>query len=157
MTKYHLDDLDIAILRTLSENARTPYLEIARECKVSGASVHQRIQRLTTLGIIQGTETRIDPTSVGYETCAYMGFFLNDPSQFNTVIEQLKQIPEVVECHFTTGKYDLFVKIHAKNNEHLLELIHSKFQNLGTTRTETLISFRQVFHRSLPINKEADF
>lgn len=156
MTKYHLDELDLAIMRALSANARTPYLEIARECKVSGASVHQRIQRLTALGIIQGTETRIDPASVGYETCAYMGFFLNDPAEFNSVIEKLKNIPEVVECHFTTGKYDLFIKIHARNNEHLLHLIHSKFQQLGMARTETLISFRQVFHRALPIEKLDD-
>lgn len=154
MTKYHLDDLDLAILRALSANARMPYLEIARECGVSGASIHQRIQRLTTLGIIQGTETRIDPASVGYETCAYMGFFLNDPAKFDHVIEKLKEIPEVVECHFTTGKYDLFIKIHAQNNEHLLNLIHTKFQQLGMARTETLISFKQVFHRSLPIESQ---
>ncbi|MDE7388625.1 MAG: Lrp/AsnC ligand binding domain-containing protein [Muribaculaceae bacterium] len=156
MTKYHLDELDIAILRALSENARRPYLEIARECRVSGAAVHQRIQRLTSLGIIKGSETHIDPASVGYETCAYMGFFLNDPAQFDSVIETLKQIPEVVECHFTTGKYDLLIKIHARNNEHLFELIHANFQNLGTTRTETLISFRQEFRRSLPITFNND-
>ena len=87
MTQYHLDDLDIDILRKLSENARCPYQEIARECGVSGTSIHQRIQRLTSLGIIQGSETHIDATALGYSTCAYMGFFLTDPAQFNTVIE----------------------------------------------------------------------
>ncbi|GFI06788.1 regulatory protein AsnC [Muribaculaceae bacterium] len=151
MTQYHLDDLDIDILRKLSENARCPYQEIARECGVSGASIHQRIQRLTSLGIIQGSETHIDATALGYSTCAYMGFFLTDPAQFNTVIEKLKDIPEVVECHFTTGKYDIFIKIHARNNEHLLNLIHTKLQQLGTARTETLISFREVFRRQFPI------
>ncbi len=151
MTKYHLDELDIAILKALSDNARRPYLEIARECNVSGASIHQRIHRLNSLGIIKGTETHIDPPSVGYETCAYIGFLLNDPTKFQHVIETLEGIPEVVECHFTTGKYDIFIKIHAKNNEHLLNLIHTRFQELGMTRTETLISFRQVFHRALPI------
>lgn len=153
---YHLDDLDVEILRRLSDNARCPYQEIARECGVSGASVHQRIQRLTAMGVISGTETHINATALGYYTCAYMGFFLNDPAQFNSVIEKLKQIPEVVECHFTTGKYDIFIKIHARNNEHLLELIHTKFQQLGMARTETLISFREVFRRQFPINPPGD-
>lgn len=156
MTKYHLDEIDLAILRALSANARTPYLEIARDCKVSGASIHQRVQRLTSLGIIQGTETRIDPSSVGYETCAYIGFFLNEPTKVDSVAEQLKQIPEVVECHLTTGKYDLFIKIYAKNNEHLFHLINTKFVNFGTARTETQISFRQLFHRSLSVGTPDD-
>ena len=156
MTKYHLDEIDLAILRSLGGNARMPYLEIARECKVSGASIHQRVQRLTSLGIIQGTETRIDSSAVGYDTCAYIGFFLHEPTKFSSVVEQLKQIPEVVECHFTTGKGDLFIKMYAKNNEHLLDLIHTKFLNFGTARTETLISFRQLFHRSLPISNPED-
>ena len=138
----------------LSVNARKPYLEIARECGVSGAAIHQRIQKLTSLGVIKGSESLIEPSAVGYDTCAYIGFFLNDPSQFNNVVDELKKIPEVVECHFTTGKYDLFIKLYAKNNDHLLHIIHERLQSLGLARTESLISFKEVFRRQLPIHQE---
>lgn len=147
-----MDSLDHKILETLSLNARKPYLEIARECGVSGAAIHQRIQKLHTLGVIKGAEALIDPTSVGYDTCAYIGFFLHDTSKFDEIVEKLKKIPEVVECHLTTGKYDLLIKLFAKNNNHLLKIIQSKIQTLGLARTETLISFKEVFRRQIPVN-----
>lgn len=154
MKRPALDSLDMKILHMLSLNARKPYLEIARECGVSGAAIHQRIQKLTSLGVIKGSESLINPSSVGYDTCAYMGFFLNDPSQFNNVVEELKKIPEVVECHYTTGKYDIFIKLYARNNDHLLHIIHERLQSLGLARTESLISFKEVFRRQLPITEE---
>ena len=140
----------------LSANARKTYLEIARECNVSGAAIHQRIQKLTSMGVFQGSESLISPSAVGYDTCAYIGFYLNDPSKFDTLVQKLKDIPEVVECHFTTGKYDMFIKVYAKNNDHLLHIIHTKLQNIGSARTETLISFKEVFKRQIPIIKEEE-
>ena len=110
MSQVQLDSLDIKILQMLADNARKPYLEIARACDVSGAAIHQRIQKLTSMGVVKGSETLFDPSLVGYDTCAYIGFFLKDPSQFNYVVEELKKIPEVVECHFTTGQYVMFIK-----------------------------------------------
>ena len=151
MNRQQFDSLDLNILRMLSANARTPYLEIARECGVSGASVHQRIQRLTAAGVILGSECIVNPAAVGYETCAYVGFYLREPAEFNNVISELRKIPEVVECHFTTGQYDMLLKIYAHDNEHLLHLIHEKLQPLGLLRTETLVSFREVFSRALPV------
>jgi len=151
MAKLNLDKLDISILQMLSNDARKPYLEIARICGVSGAAVHQRVQKLINMGVIKGTETNVEPSIIGYDTCAYMGFFLTDPTKFNEVVEQLKNIPEVVECHFTTGKYDMFIKLYAKNNDHLLHIIHEKMQSLGLARTESLISFKEVFKRPLPV------
>lgn len=145
------DTLDLNILRMLSGNARKPYLEIARECGVSGAAIHQRIQRLYANGVIQGAESLINPEAVGYETCAYVGIFLKDPGQFNSVVEALKKIPEVVECHFTTGQYDIFIKLFARNNDHLLDILQNQIQGLGLARTETLISFKEVFRRPLDI------
>lgn len=153
MTKYHIDKLDLSILRAMSNNARIPYLEIARECGVSGASIHQRAQRLNTLGIIKSTETHVNPNSMGLDTCAFLGIFLNEPGEFDAVLERLCEIPEIVECHCTSGKYDLLVKVYAKNNDHLLKLIQTKLQMRGIARTETLISFREVFHRAIPIEK----
>ena len=154
MANMQLDSLDYQILKTLSENARKPYLEIARECGVSGAAIHQRIQKLTSMNVISGSHTLISPWAIGYETCAYIGFYLSDPSQFSELVERLKLIPEVVECHYTTGKYDILIKVYAKNNDHLLNIIHTKLQNLGSTRTETLISFKEVFNRQIPVRED---
>lgn len=156
MANSQLDSLDYRILQMLSVNARKPYLEIARECNVSGAAIHQRIQKLVNMGVLIGTESLVEPSSVGYETCAYVGFFLKDPSHFDQVVAKLKEIPEVVECHFTTGQYDMFIKLYAKNNHDLLNLIHDKLQNLGLARTETLISFKEVFKRQIPIIEAED-
>ncbi len=152
MAHHQLDELDEKILKLIIGNARLPFLEVARICQVSGAAIHQRIQKLMNLGILKGSEFIVDNTKVGYDTCAYMGLYLNSPGQFPTVTAALKEIPEVVECHYTTGKYDLFIKIYAKNNQHLLNIIHTKLQPLGLARTETLISFKEAFKR--PINIE---
>lgn len=151
MSRTTFDTLDLNILKHLSANARKPYLEIARECGVSGAAIHQRIQRMQQTGIIQGAELLVDPDSIGYETCAYVGIFMNDPAKFNSVVENLRQIPEVVECHFTTGRYDIFIKLFARNNDHLLDILQNRIQAQGIARTETLISFKQVFNRPVPI------
>ena len=149
---YHqLVRLDKEILRLIADNARIPFLEVARACNVSGAAIHQRIQKLTNLGILKGSEYVIDPEKIGYETCAYIGLFLKDPSTFEDVRNALENIPEVVECHFTTGQYDMFIKIYAKNNSHLLSVIHDKLQPLGLARTETLISFHEAIKRQMPI------
>ena len=151
MANYQLDELDEKILKLIIGNARIPFLEVARICNVSGAAIHQRIQRLTALGVIKGSEFIVDNTKVGYDTCAYVGIFLNSPGQFPSVTEALKNIPEVVECHYTTGQYDLFIKIYAKNNQHLLSIIHNKLQTLGLARTKTIISFKEAFKRQIPI------
>lgn len=151
MGHHQLDELDEQILRLVADNARIPFLKVARACNVSGAAIHQRIQKLTNLGILKGSEYVIDPESVGYETCAYVGLYLKDPSQFDEVTEALRQIPEVVECHYTTGAFDMFIKIYARNNHHLLTIIHDRLQPLGLARSETIISFREAIKRQLPI------
>ncbi len=151
MGHHQLDSLDYKILSMISDNARIAFLEVARECNVSGAAIHQRIQKLTNLGIIKGSKYEIDSNRIGYETCAYMGLYLQNPNDFNEVIEQLKNIPEVVECHYTTGQYDMFIKLYARNNRHLLEIIHTKLQPLGLSRSESLISFKEAFSRQVPI------
>ena len=152
MKRQQLDAMDLKILDMLIENARTPYLEIGRACGVSGAAIQLRVQRLTQIGLIKGSETIVDYFKLGYETCAFMGLYLKNPSDFNATIEALKGMPEVTECYYTTGQYDLFVKIYARNNQHLLQIIHNKLQPLGLARTETLISFKEGFKR--PVRPE---
>ena len=148
---HQLDSLDEQILKMIADNARIPFLEVARACNVSGAAIHQRIQKLTGLGILKGSEYVIDPEKIGYETCAYVGIYLKDPSTFDEVTRALELIPEIVECHFTTGKYDMFIKLYARNNHHLLSIIHDKLQPLGLSRTETFISFHEAIKRQMPI------
>ena len=152
----NLDALDEQILKLIDDNARIPFLEVARACHVSGAAIHQRIQKLTRLGVLKGSQYVLDPERIGYETCAYIGIYLKDPESFDAVTQALEAIPEVVECHFTTGKYDMFIKLYARNNHHLLSIIHDKLQPLGLARTETLISFHEAIKRQMPIMVEVD-
>ena len=151
MAIQKLDKLDRQILRMIGEDARVPFLEVARVCNVSGAAIHQRIQKLTNLGIIKGSVFVMDPEKIGYETCAYIGLNLKNPEDFDHVLEELKKIPEVTECHYTTGNFDMFIKIYARNNHHLLTIIHDQLQPLGLSSSQTLISFYSAFERQLPV------
>lgn len=153
MAHHNLDLLDKKILRLIAGDARIPFLEVARSCNVSGAAIHQRIQKLTNLGILKGSQFIVDPEKVGYETCAYIGLYLQNPAKFDDVVEELKKIPEVVECHYTTGGFDMFIKIYARNNHHLLNIIHDKLQPLGLSRSETVISFNAAINRQIPISE----
>jgi len=149
---HQIDQLDEKILKLIAGNARIPFLEVARECNVSGAAIHQRIQKLQNTGVIKGSEFVLDANKIGYNTCAYMGIFLKDANMFKSVIEELYRIPEVVECHYTTGKYAMFIKIYAKNNKDFLHIIHEKLQPIkGISSTETIISLSEGFKRQLPI------
>ena len=151
MAHHTLDALDKKILKLIAEDARIPFLEVARACNVSGAAIHQRIQKLYAQGVLKGSQFIMDPEKIGYETCAYIGLNLKNPADFDTVVEAMLDIPEVVECHYTTGDYDMFIKIYAQNNHHLLNIIHDKLQPLGLARSETIISFGSAFDRQLPI------
>jgi Lrp/AsnC family transcriptional regulator for asnA, asnC and gidA len=148
-----IDTLDKKILSMITHNARIPYLEVARACHVSGAAIHQRIQKLTRIGVITGSRFTIEPRKIGYKTCAYMGIFLDKASLYREVLAKLKEIPEVTQCHYTTGNYSVFIKIYTRDNEHLKTVLTDKLQAIpGVSRTETFISLEEGFNRSLPIN-----
>ena len=151
MAVTNIDALDEQILKMIAGNARIPFLEVARACHVSGAAIHQRIQKLVQQGVIKGSQFIFDPEALGYETCAFVGLFLKDPSDFDRVVAELHKIPEVVECHYTTGTYDMFIKIYARNNHHMLSIIHDNLQPLGLQRSETIISFNEAIKRQLPV------
>lgn len=151
MASHKLDSLDRKILEMVAEDARVPFLEVARACDVSGAAIHQRIAKLRAMGVLKGSQFIINPEAIGYETCAYIGLYLKDPESFDDVVEKLRDIPEVTECHYTTGGFDMFIKIYARNNHHLLNIIHDRLQPLGLSRSETIVSFNAVIDRQLPI------
>ncbi|HCE57402.1 MAG: Lrp/AsnC ligand binding domain-containing protein [Draconibacterium sp.] len=147
-----IDALDEKILKLITQNARIPFLEVARECGVSGAAIHQRVQRLFNIGVVQGSEFIVNPTKLGYNTCAYMGIYLDKAKYHRQVVEALRSIPEIVECHYTTGQYAIFIKIQTKNNVHLKQIIDNELQEIeGIARTETFISLEMDFKRQVPI------
>jgi Lrp/AsnC family transcriptional regulator for asnA, asnC and gidA len=150
---FQIDSLDKKIIKMITKNARIPYLEVARECNVSGAAIHQRIQKLSRMGVITGSKFTIEPKKIGYNTCAYMGIYLEQASLYNDVLQELKKIPEITQCHFTTGNYSVFIKIFAQDNEHLKTILSDKIQLIsGIARTETFISLEEGFNRSIPID-----
>jgi Lrp/AsnC family transcriptional regulator for asnA, asnC and gidA len=148
----HIDELDRKILKLITANARIPFLEVARECGVSGAAIHQRVQRLIAIGVVTGSEFIVNPQKLGYNTTAYMGIYLEKASYDKKVLKQLREIQEVVECHHTTGQYAIFIKLQTKTNKHLMKIIDTDLQAIdGIARTETFISLAEDFKRQIPV------
>lgn len=136
-------------------NARTPSKDIAVVCGVSRAAIHQRIQRLIDLKVITGSGYHVSHKALGFTTCTYIGINLERGAMYRDVVPQLEKIPEVVECHYTTGPYTMFIKLYARDNEHLMDLLNNKIQQIpGITGTETLISLDLSIDRELPIRIE---
>jgi Lrp/AsnC family transcriptional regulator for asnA, asnC and gidA len=151
---FHLDSLDRRILSYLTADARMPFLEVARNCKVSGAAIHQRVQKMAEAGVISGTQFNVSPKNLGYLTCAFIGIQVNltSTTTHEEVFRKIKHIPEIVECHHITGKYSLLIKIYALNNEHLKKIIVEKIQSIiEIVATETFISLEEGFMRQLPV------
>ena len=149
-----IDKLDRKILGILSLNARIPFKDVAAECAVSRAAIHQRVQHLIENGVIVGSGFHVNPKSLGYTTCTYVGLNLERGSMYREVVERISSIPEVIECHFTTGSYTMLVKLFAKDNEQLMDLLNNKIQSIpGVVSTETLISLEQSIKREIPISE----
>lgn len=148
-----IDKLDRKILQVLSRNARMAYKDVAALCGVSRAAVHQRIIRLTSEGVIQGCGFDVNPKLLGYTTCTYIGVILERGSMYKDVVKKIEAIPEIVECHFTTGPYTILIKLYARDNEQLMDLLNNKLQSIpGVVSTETLISLEQSFKRNIAYN-----
>ena len=147
MDELLLDELDYKILSLISNDARMSFLEVSRVCNVSGAAVHQRVQKMMANGVITGSEFWLNLEKIGYQTCAFLFLHVSETINLDMVIEKLKDIREIVECHSITGEFDIFVKIYALNNSHLYEIIQNRIKPLGVVRTETLMSYKELFHR----------
>ncbi len=151
--KNNLDNVDLSILNIITKNARIPFKDVAAEVGVSRAAVHQRVNRMVEMGVIIGSGYHISPQKVDYTTCTYIGIFLERGSMYHNVAEKLKDIPEIVECHYITGSYAIFVKVYARDNEHLKEILSNQVQKIGgISSTETFISLEETFKREVPVN-----
>ncbi|MBQ3712231.1 MAG: Lrp/AsnC ligand binding domain-containing protein [Bacteroidales bacterium] len=148
--KYNIDDIDRRILYLLIKDARAPFLEIAREVGISGTAIHQRVERLREKGVITGSQVLVEPTAIGLNVCAFVNVAVTEAGKLGDVIKALKEIPEVVECHFITGKYSLFVKIYCRDNAHLMEVLMGRIRNIPCVQgTETMISLEEAFQRQV--------
>ncbi len=147
-----IDGIDKKILRALMVDARTPILEIARNVGISGAAIHQRLRKLEKSGLISGSKFVINPNVLGYNTTAFIGVYLDKAMSHTDVVKQLKKIPEILECHYTTGSWSIFIKILCKNNVHLMQVLDKEIQSIsGVSRTETFISLEQQIDRQISI------
>jgi Lrp/AsnC family transcriptional regulator for asnA, asnC and gidA len=153
MAKVSLDEIDRKILRYLIDNARMPFLEIARECGISGAAIHQRVKKLDETGVIRGSKIEVDPKMLGYDVCAIVGVVLRDSTTNDATVAQLKAIDEVVECRFIAGQYSLMLKVFCRNNDHLMRIIFDKILKIQSiANTETFISLSEAFSRQVYID-----
>lgn len=147
-----LDQLDLQILDILIKDSRTPFLEIARQCHVSGGTIHVRMKKMEDLGIIKGTKLIIDNSKLGYDVICFMGIYLEKASSYNNALEEMKKIKEIVELHYTTGEYSVFIKVICKNITDLQYLLMNKIQIIpGVQRTDTFISLSQPIDRNIQL------
>lgn len=147
MNKVQLDAIDRKILKFLIRNARMPFLEIARECGISGAAIHQRIKKLEDMGIVLGSRMIVNPRMLGFDVCAFVNIRIKDYTNDTSLVDKLKSIPEVVECHLITGNYTAMVKLYCVDNEHLMNTLNTIRNMLPSVNTETFISLNESFQR----------
>lgn len=150
--KVNIDGIDKIILNYLMEDARKPILEIARKIGISGAAIHQRLRKLEKAGLIEGSKLIINPRILGYSTMAFVGVYLDKAVSNPQAVKKLKEIPEVIECHYTTGNWSIFLKVLCKDNEHLMSVLNKDIQSIdGVSRTETFISLNQQIQRQIKV------
>jgi Lrp/AsnC family transcriptional regulator, regulator for asnA, asnC and gidA len=147
-----LDDLDFQILSILFNDSRTPFLEIARQCHVSGGTIHVRMKKMEDMGIIKGTKLLVDNSKLGYDVCCFIGIRLDKSSSYTSALEQLQSISEIIELHYTTGDYSILIKVLCKNISHLQDLLMNKIQSIsGIQSTNTFISLLKPIDRNIKI------
>ncbi|MCQ2155641.1 MAG: Lrp/AsnC ligand binding domain-containing protein [Bacteroidales bacterium] len=150
MPKFELDDIDRKILFELAQDARRPYMDIARSCGISGAAIHKRVAKLEESGVITGSRVSVKPSAIGLGVCVFISISLSEAGKYKDVIEKLKTIPEIVECHFVTGKYALLLKAFCRDNDHLINILIKTIQNIPYIQsTETMISLDSAFERQV--------
>lgn len=150
MTTYNIDDVDRKILSFLVGNARMPFMEIARECGISGPAVHQRVRKLEKSGVITGSRLLVKPSAVGLSVCAFVNVSLTEANRYQEVINALKHVPEIVECHFVTGRHALLLKVYCYDNNHLMDVVMNTIQRIPhVSATDTMISLDEAFERQV--------
>lgn len=148
---YQLDKVDKEIIYMLMDNAKSSLAQISKHVGISTTAVHQRIKKLEQAGVIENSISFLNPRKIGYKVVSYIGVFLEQPSHYKDAIKALNQVNEVVEAHYTTGNYTVFLKVLCRDNDHLMEIINDIQKLKGVTRTETFISLEQSINRQLKV------
>ena len=148
---YHLDSVDKEIIYMLMDNAKTYLAHISKNVGISTTAVHQRIKKLEQAGVIENSISFLNPKTIGYKVVSYIGVFLDQPSYYHDAVKALKEVNEVVEAHYTTGNYTIFLKVLCRDNDHLMEILNKLQKLKGVTRTETFISLEQSINRQLRV------
>ena len=152
VSNNNLDELDLQILDLLVKDCRTPYLEIARICHVSGGTIHVRMKKMEDMGIIKGSRIILNLPKLGYDVCCFVGIYVGKTSSFNSVFDAMSTINEVVELHLTTGNYSMFAKIVCTNISDLQDVLLNKINNIdGIERTDTFVSLSQPIDRNISL------
>ena len=147
---YEFDNIDFKILNLLKKNAKMAYTEIAKKVFVSSGTVHVRMRKMEEMGVVTKTTLKLDYSKLGYDVTCFLGIFLEKSSLYDSVVDQLKEIPEIVKIHYTTGNYNIFIKIYCKDTHHLKEILHDKIQKVeGIESTETFLSLEESMSRPL--------
>lgn len=149
--EYHLDKIDKEIIYMLMDNAKTSLAHISKNVGISTTAVHQRIKKLENAGVIENSISFLNPRKIGFKVVTFIGVFLEQPSHYHDAIKALNEIDEVVEAHYTTGNYTIFLKVLCKDNDHLMEILNQIQKLKGVTRTETFISLEQSINRQLKV------
>ena len=150
-SSYHLDSVDKEIIYMLMDNAKTSLAHISKNVGISTTAVHQRIKKLEQAGVIENSISFLNPRKIGYKVVSYIGVFLDQPSYYHDAVKALKEVNEVVEAHYTTGNYTIFLKVLCRDNDHLMEILNTLQKLKGVTRTETFISLEQSINRQLKV------
>lgn len=150
-TGYHLDTVDKQIIYMLMDNAKTSLAHISKNVGISTTAVHQRIKKLEQAGVIENSISFLNPRKIGFKVVSFIGMFLEQPSHYQDTIKALNDVNEVVEAHYTTGNYTIFLKVLCRDNDHLMEILNKLQKMKGVTRTETFISLDQSINRQLKV------
>jgi len=143
MAKFKLDEIDHQILDMLIHNTRVPFTDIAKKLLISAGTVHVRVKKMEEAGIITGSSLSVNYEKLGYSFIAYVGIFLQKTSLTKFVLERINEIPFVTVAHITTGKFNIFCKIRAKDTQHAKDVIFMIDDIDGVYRTETMISLEE--------------
>lgn len=147
---YRIDNLDKSILTALMENARAPYAELAKRFAVSPGTIHVRVEKMKQAHIIEGTRVKVNPKRLGYDVCCFIGIILKSARDYPVALEKLEQLEEVVEAYYTTGHYNVFIKIMTRSIDELQRVLVDRIQAIDEIQsTETLISLQQPIDREV--------
>lgn len=152
--KGDLDEIDLKILTLLMKDAQMPYTEVAKKVFVSSGTVHVRMKKMTDMGLIKGSSLTVDYSKLGYDIKAFLGVYMEKSALYDDVLQQLKEIPEIISIDYTTGNYGMFIQVLCRDTEHLREVLHDKIQMVeGISRTETMLSLEESVARKPTLNR----